>query len=94
MTNAANHTAETRRHNGFGVDLTGQPDRLDAAVAALNAHPNLVAALRGLVGFVHDLDRTHCGLADFAQRYPDLEESYPLATGVLERLGIDPFEER
>lgn len=27
---------ETRRHNGFGVDLTGEPASLDKAMKALN----------------------------------------------------------
>jgi hypothetical protein len=93
MMNNGTHPGETRRHNAYRVDLTGSPADLDAATAALNAHPNLVGALRGLVAFVHDLDRTHCGLADFADRFPDLTRSYPLATAVLEGLGIDPFEE-
>jgi len=32
---------ETRRHNEFGVDLTGTPENLDKAMAALNSQPTL-----------------------------------------------------
>ena len=89
-----NGTSPTRRHNGYGVDLSGAPANLNAAMLALNSHQRLAAALRRLVGFVHDLDRAHCGLADFAEGYPDLEDAYPEAVALLQGLGIDPFEER
>ena len=89
-----NPNGERRRHNGYGVDVVGYGANLDRAFAALNSHERLVQALRGLVGFVDDLDRTHCGLDDFAQRYPELDRAYPAAIDALRRLGIEPFEER
>jgi hypothetical protein len=44
--NTSDPARETRRHNPFGVDLTGRPERLDAALAALNAYESLLAAAR------------------------------------------------
>lgn len=54
---------ETRRHNGFGVDLTGSPENLDRAMVAINAHSDLLAACQKFV--VIEGDRgglcTYCG---------------------------------
>jgi hypothetical protein len=87
-------SGETRRHNGYGVDLTGGPANLDMAFLALNNHERLVTALRGLVAFVDDLDRARCGLDEFAGNYPEIERAYPLAIEALKQIGIDPFEGR
>ena len=84
---------ERRRHNGFGVDVIGGPANLDLAFLALNNHERLVAALKGLVAFVDCLDRTHCGLFDFAKLHPDLENDYPAAIDALRSVGIEPFED-
>ena len=40
---------ETRRHNGFGVDLSGGPANLDMAMIALNLYPRLLDAAKRLV---------------------------------------------
>jgi len=82
MTNA---TTESRRHNRYRIDMTGAPADLDRAMTALNAHPDAVTALQGLVAFVEDLEATHCGLDDFTGNYPALPDALAFARAAIEK---------
>lgn len=54
---------ETRRHNEYGVDLTGTPENLNRAMRALNTYDQLFAACDELLccpafnGAVFDKDK-------------------------------------
>ena len=79
--------------SNLGPDTASRSEK-KANARLMAAAPKLAAALKGLVAFIDCLDRTHCGLADFADLHPDLENDYPAAIEALRAIGVEPFEER
>lgn len=61
---------ETRRHNEFGVELTGTPENLDKAMAALCSQPDLLSSCEDMKDKLTELfNNMDCTWNDWGESY-------------------------
>src|SRR4029078_13081750 len=68
--------------SNLGPDIASRAEK-KANARLLSTPPNLLLAARSLVAFLHDLDRTHCGLEDYEATYPGLIDSWKQASDAI-----------